>query len=136
MLPSNNVPVDRVALSVVLPGPEFGQCDFDPSGYFGQTFKSMPSFSNKPSHLRDLRGLKFGRMTVLQFGFYYTKNPKNVRHFWVCKCDCGSFEYRRGDRIRSALNKENSEACCRLCSAYKAKLLQVDKKSRQYLKKS
>lgn len=39
----------------------------------------------KPSNVKDLSGLVFGKLTVLEYA-----GIVNGRHAWECECDCGT----------------------------------------------
>lgn len=47
-------------------------------------------------HVKDLRGQKFGKLTVREFdhsGQYYS--------YWLCECDCGNFTIRSRQQLQS-----------------------------------
>ena len=49
------------------------------------------------THLKDLTGKLFGRLTVLK---YYGLNSRK-HHSWVCRCECGSTAIVSGDALRN-----------------------------------
>ena len=53
------------------------------------------------SPLINLKNKRFGRLTVVCFGY---KN-KTRESYWLCKCDCGNEKYIRGASLRGALTK-------------------------------
>ena len=42
------------------------------------------------SKLIDLTGQKFGRLTVIEFGFKKKRKTHSYRYYWKCKCECGN----------------------------------------------
>ncbi len=56
---------------------------------------------------KDLRGQKFGRLTVL----YRTTPPKHIKNkkmaYWKCQCDCGNFTIVLG----ASLNNGTTQSC-------------------------
>lgn len=47
---------------------------------------------------RDLKGLRFNRLQVIQFIEYY-EIKKNRFDIWLCKCDCGNYHKVRGNTL-------------------------------------
>lgn len=60
------------------------------------------------ANVKDLTGQRFGKLTVL----YDTKQRKNHRVVWHCKCDCG----REVDRVSDSLIQKDTISCG-LCNA-------------------
>jgi len=56
------------------------------------------------SATRDLKGLKFGRLSVLAM-----ESQKNRRTYWTCICECGNKTIGRSDQITSG--KKTSCGC-------------------------
>lgn len=55
--------------------------------------------------VKDLTGMRFGRLTVLyQNGWYYHPNGKRVA-LWHCRCDCGNECDKRGNCLSSGDTK-------------------------------
>lgn len=52
--------------------------------------------------MRDLKGYKFGQLTVLREG---TRDKGNGERTWLCKCDCGKFKNVRGSHLKSGATK-------------------------------
>lgn len=46
--------------------------------------------------MEDLRGKKYGDLTVIK---YYEEESKNIR--WLCKCDCGTIKPIRASQLKS-----------------------------------
>ena len=40
--------------------------------------------------LIDLKGRKFGNLTVIKRDYEYSKNFKSKRPYWICECECGT----------------------------------------------
>jgi len=55
--------------------------------------------SQRAHNLRDLVGLKFGRLEVVQ----RTRNNKNKHALWICKCDCGGSKVVSTTSLRKGL---------------------------------
>ena len=51
--------------------------------------------------LRDLSGLKFGRLTVIER--YQEKDKKGVH--WLCKCECGTETIVMGKSLKNGKTK-------------------------------
>ena len=49
------------------------------------------------SRLKDLTGMKFGRLTVVE----RSSNDKQGKTQWLCKCECGNEKVIRGSHLRS-----------------------------------
>ena len=49
--------------------------------------------------VKDLTGMKFGRLTVISLNEEITRQKK--RAYWNCKCECGNEIIARGDSLRS-----------------------------------
>jgi hypothetical protein len=63
----------------------------------------------------DLRGVKFGRMTVigrLNLAAIGKLKPSKKGALWVCRCSCGHYETRYSKSIK---NKANQNDRCQLC---------------------
>ena len=59
------------------------------------------------SHINDLTGKRFGKLTVISYA--YTKN-KNAN--WLCRCDCGNEKIMQSSSIKKAKG-------CGKCTEYK-----------------
>ena len=47
--------------------------------------------------LKDLTGLKFGKMLVQKRDI----EKKTQAAYWICKCECGNIKSVRGQRLRN-----------------------------------
>ena len=58
-------------------------------GYSKKNIKAIASYygikSNNPGHRVNLKGKRFGKLTVIEFS-----RVKDGRTYWECKCDCGN----------------------------------------------
>ena len=63
--------------------------------------------------LKDLTGLKFGRLTVLEYAY-----TKKSRAYWLCQCECGNKKIIFGKDLRNG--KIKSCGCLRKESILKA----------------
>lgn len=72
---------------------------------------------------KDLSGLRFGRLEVLNSYTAINKNGKND-HYWLCKCDCGTI---KGIRRNSLLNG------CISCGCYRSEYIKNKNKQRRHL---
>lgn len=68
----------------------------------------------------DLTGQKFGKLTVLERDFFYSKNNnlKTNRPYWKCQCDCGNIKTVLGSSL-----KQGSTSSCGCLSKEKIKNL-------------
>ena len=51
--------------------------------------------------MNDLKGLKFGRLTVLEKAESQKTPNGTVRTMWKCQCDCGNIVYRSQQNLRN-----------------------------------
>lgn len=53
---------------------------------------TIPETTPMKSFTRDLTGLRFGRLIVVEFAGYlpYSKNDDSKMAHWKCRCDCGN----------------------------------------------
>lgn len=60
---------------------------------------------NKFNRIKDLSGLTFDKLTVLNMNGYYSyPNSKNRDYKWLCICDCGNYVTVRGNSLKSKGN--------------------------------
>lgn len=64
----------------------------------------------------DLTGLRFGKWLVIE----KAKSKVGYEHqqFWLCRCDCGVEQIRKGGQLRYA-EKKGANQCCAKCSGTK-----------------
>jgi hypothetical protein len=64
----------------------------------------------------DLKGQRFGKWTIIE----KAESPPGYGHlqFWLCRCDCGTEQVRKGAQMRYAEKKGAQQACMR-CAATK-----------------
>lgn len=84
------------------------------------------------SHLIDMTGQRFGRLTVIE---RVTPKPKEKYAYWKCLCDCGNEKVVTGSRLRSG----DSRSCgCLRSEKMELKYIKNDpdwkKKKREYQK--
>lgn len=53
------------------------------------------------SHMIDISGQKFGKLTVL----YHDDDYAGMEAHWICRCDCGTVKSFRGSHLRSGVTK-------------------------------
>lgn len=62
------------------------------------------------TRIEDLRGMKFGKLTVIEFDWKKYENDrvmlhngeiKRVRPHWICECDCGNHASVSSERLKS-----------------------------------
>lgn len=58
------------------------------------------TFPHRSRQLTNLNGLKFTRWTVIGYAYKI-----GVRHFWLCKCDCGTLKYVEHGSLRFGESK-------------------------------
>ncbi len=49
----------------------------------------------------NLVGMKFGKLTVIEYAGYKTTNSGAVYHQWLCNCDCGNTKITTGAALKS-----------------------------------
>jgi len=76
------------------------------------------------SHIKDLTGLKFEKLTVIKRG-----EKKQGRATWTCRCECGTIK----DIITDKLNSGREKSCG--CNNYKTLLPKNCKITQDILKK-
>ena len=67
--------------------------------------KGCPYKTDRSGVFKDITGMKFGKLTVLQ----RTGTTNNGRALWLCKCDCGNITYVTSSNLKN--NKTNSCGC-------------------------
>ena len=63
--------------------------------------------------VKDLTGMIFGELTVLERDYNYIKEHKlkQNRPYWKCQCSCGEIITIRGSDLST-----NKRTCCKKCS--------------------
>ena len=79
---------------------------------------------------KDLVGMKFGRLTVLERGRDRVSKNGRKRIYWRCKCDCGNIKEVLGDNLRCGYTK--SCGCIQKERVSKARYKHGDTDSRLY----
>lgn len=75
------------------------------------TLDHPPSCPQRPVRATDYTGLRRGRMTA--YAWHRASNSGNGT-WWVCRCDCGLYEYRRpGTWMSRPLPSDMCEVCLR-----------------------
>jgi hypothetical protein len=59
----------------------------------------------KMAKVKDLSGMKFGRLTVLSRTADYIESSGRKRVIWLCKCDCGNYISTQGNSLKSGRTK-------------------------------
>jgi hypothetical protein len=96
------VPVNGDAARVMRPGEHFDSKFMRASM---EVFDAPPTVVTPlPPRVEDLRGVRFGRFTVL--GYHGAKR-------WVVRCACGMFALRRTKAIKNEFNGEDRCEYCR-----------------------
>ena len=54
------------------------------------------------SHIIDLTGQKFGRLTVIKRAEDHIQPSGQHKTQWLCKCDCGATTLVRSDRLKDS----------------------------------
>ena len=103
-------PVDRVASRV-----SFGESDAwepkrKPAHHETFDFPPLP-LSEKPDNARDYSGFKRGFLTA--FRYHGASNGKSGG-LWLCRCDCGKYEFRRARRW---VESPDAPDACTVCQA-------------------
>jgi hypothetical protein len=60
--------------------------------------------AGKIADLNDIIGQKYGMLTVIEYDYY---NPKQFKHYYKCKCDCGNIT----STDRNSLKNGHSKSC-------------------------
>ena len=116
LLVRNTKPVNRQAAVVGFFRGEHFEARFDsdrPKIY--RTFRYPPSAdTERPAGANDYTGARSGRMQAC----YYVKTKElsgsRFRDVWVCRCDCGLFEFRSPSRwTRKGITDDACEPCRR-----------------------
>jgi hypothetical protein len=105
-------PVNRTAALVVSRGVSWNSKLPLENPYDSET--PIPT-SFMPRGLKDLRGIVFGRLTVIgYFGRKKKGKGTQARHRWVVKCFCGTYTVRRQTTLIK-LRTRNDNDCCDRC---------------------
>ncbi len=55
-------------------------------------FDTLPSLSPRPAQATDYTGRQRGKMTAIA---WYRASRSGKGTLWLCRCECGRYEYRR-----------------------------------------
>lgn len=105
-------PINRVARRTTVAKGEhydFDCTEVDPTG---KHWKSPPPLRPLPRLAENLKGITFGRLTVIGV---YGNHPKKGTS-WVVRCTCGDYEIRYKRAIK---NPDNNEDRCGNCNQLK-----------------
>lgn len=108
-------PVDKTAVKVgFLRGEHFNPRDMDRKFIDGRhrirTMGTPPKVPERPEGIRDYTGMRHDRMTALWYQFQ-ANSGKSV---WLCRCDCGFYEYRK-PAIWLRDRERDRPDCCDIC---------------------
>jgi hypothetical protein len=95
-------PINRHALRATFSGTHFKRIGSHNHG----TFDNIPPTRPIPPDLASRVGERIGRLEIV--GYNHVVNPGGkVKRYWVVRCDCGSYEYRRLKNF----NKQRDGTC-------------------------
>lgn len=100
----STIPINKQALKVTLPANDDDKFTSRKKDIAQQLFWKAPiKMLQQPLDCPDLKGVKFGRFTVLG----WIGGGK-----WQVRCSCGNYAARKTKAIR---NPKNNNDCCELC---------------------
>lgn len=74
-------------------------------------FDTLPSLSPRPAQATDYTGRQRGKMTAIA---WYRPSRSGKGTLWLCRCECGRYEYRRpGTWAARPHPEDRCEACLR-----------------------
>lgn len=80
-------------------------------------WKAPPLQRPVPKGMQDLRGRKFGEMTIIGLLAADEADGKNRLPVWVARCVCGDYEARRHKKLRRGGHDTD---CCEDCTRTRA----------------
>ena len=102
-------PVDRIAKRVVS-----GGISYVPSCKKNeQMWKIMPKPEAVPSGINDITGMRRGRIVIAGYYEGRRSNGRKLRHYWIARCDCGTFVVRLGKKFEKNTDPENACQTCK-----------------------
>lgn len=125
-----SVPIDKTAARQMSKG-----IHWEPKLEIAQTHvhQDAPTLRRVPSHIVDLTGRTFGRLTVV--GLFHEKGSfgqrKKLGEIWQVRCQCGQYETRRGKGIQFRTNHDD---CCIKCSYAKGLANKGTRAKRKHVK--
>ena len=121
LIDTHSVPVNKVALRVGFFGGEHFEADFSERKKLRLTFDYPPRAGNdRPELARDYTGLRCGRMIACYFHREQQKSGSRNISIWVCRCDCGRYEFRKPYRWAKGIKKSDM---CEVCEREQEMLL-------------
>lgn len=113
LLDGHSIPVNKVALRVGFLAGENFEADFSERKKFRLTFDYPPrAAGSRPPLARDYTGLRCGRMVA---GYFHREKENSGGRYtsvWVCRCDCGRYEFRKPYKWAKGLKKSDM---CEVC---------------------
>jgi len=111
-------PVNKTAVNVVYFEGEHYEPSL-PKEIIGWTYGKPPKCNPRPEHEQDFTGLRHGRMTAI--AWHRTNKKKPSQSYWVCRCDCGRYEFRKPARwAKHACTEDTPQDKCRHCELSKS----------------
>lgn len=102
-------PVDRIAKRVVS-----GGIGYVPAcKKHEQTWSIMPTPEDIPNGVQDITNMRRGRMVIAGYYEGRRSNGRKLRHYWITRCDCGTFVVRLGKKFAKNTDKENACPTCK-----------------------
>lgn len=78
-----------------------------------------------PRHTKDLKGMRFGMLSVLEYAGTKADSKGRTQSYWLCKCDCGNL---KSVAARLLLNNSATSCGCRRKNGVKPIINMVGKK--------
>ena len=70
--------------------------------------KKLPGVRELAPRIRDLTGLRFGRLVVKDWAGFDPRHPWKSQSQWVCACDCGKYKVVLGQSLTA---KKGTRSC-------------------------
>lgn len=117
-LSEHKKPINQTAVNVVYFKGEHYEPSL-PKELLGWTYDTPPKCNPRPEHEQDFTGLRHGRMTAIA---WHRTNPKKPSEsYWVCRCDCGRYEFRKPARwAKHPCTEDTPKDKCRYCEISKS----------------
>ena len=89
-----------------------------------KTIESLPELSPRPDHAIDHTGKRRGKMIAIA---WYRASTLGKGTLWLCRCECGLFEYRRPGNWQS---RPHPDDMCDTCLRAKGPISKVTAQAR------
>lgn len=109
---------DATAAMVMRPASEDEKYQTESAQKNTETFTECPEIGWRPHNQKNWKGRKFGRLTVIGYGYYRKTTGKASanKSYWIMRCVCGRYEYRSQVALKRISKSNNhGDIMCGIC---------------------